>query len=74
MRRRSRRATVETIEIPKEYALFVERRLSGILDAWFRTDRKSLETLALSCYAQGISDIQKIVPQHPIDEESEARA
>lgn len=65
MGRRPRKAPeVETIQVPHEYMAFADRRIAAIVRraCW---DENIVESIARSCYLQGVQDGVQLGIQRP---------
>lgn len=52
---------IEYFQIPNEHAAFVRKRVGGLMRHWGRfCDSQALEVLAMSCYTQGLQDMQQL--------------
>jgi hypothetical protein len=62
--RRRRTPTVETITLPHEYATFADARTADLVRRCCY-DHNIIESIARSCYLQGVWDGVQVVLTHP---------
>lgn len=59
-----RRRETETVFIPHEYMVFVDQRTDAIVRRCC-SDANIIESIARSCYAQGLQDGVQVAIAHP---------